>query len=133
MLKLTKTYTDFNDEVCTEDLYFNLSKAEIIEMQWSKKDGLHNILANLVKAQDTPELLAILKDFVLKAYGVKSSDGKRFEKNDEIRAEFEQSAVYSEVFTELVTDDNKAFGFILGVIPKELADEVRASLASKSN
>ena len=132
MLKKTVTYTDFNDEVCTEDLYFNLSKAEIVELQWSKKEGLDVMLASMVKAKDTPELLAILKNFVLKAYGIKTPDGKRFDKNDQIREDFKNSAAYSEVFTDLIESDEKAFAFILGVIPKDIADEVRANIAKNT-
>lgn len=129
MLKKTVTYTNFNDEVCTEDLYFNLTKAEIVELQWSKKEGLDVMLANMVKAKDTPELLSTLKTFVLKAYGIKTEDGRRFDKNDQIREDFKNSAVYSEVFTDLIETDEKAFEFILGVIPKDIADEVRANIA----
>ena len=117
MIKYTKTYTDYNGNERTEDFYFNLSKAEVMKMEMSTSGGLAEHIQRVVNAQDMPTIISIFEDLVLKAYGIKSADGKRFEKSDAIREEFSQTAVYSDIFMELATDADKAAEFINGIIP----------------
>ncbi len=121
MLKLTKTYTDYNGVERTEDLYFNLSKAEIMEMEMSIAGGLAGMITKIVAAQDTPAIVKIFKELILKAYGEKSPDGKRFIKSDEISTAFSQTEVYSELFMELATDADAAARFINGIVPSDVA------------
>ena len=117
MLKKTIKYTDFNGTEREEDFYFNLSKAEIIEMEMSTAGGFAEMLQNIVKAQDGPTIIKIFKDIILKAYGVKSPDGKRFIKSEELSTEFSQTEAYSVLFMELATDADAAGAFINGIIP----------------
>lgn len=124
MLKKTVTYTDYNDVERTEDLYFNLNKAEIMEMELSVSGGLTTMIKRVVAAQEAPEIIKVFKDLILKSYGVKSDDGKRFIKNDKIRDEFSQTEAYSIVFMELATDPDAAAKFIEGIIPKDAAEEL---------
>lgn len=119
MLKKTVTYTDYNDVERTEDFYFNLTKAEVVEMQLTTKGGLAEMIEKITKAKDMPALVALFKDLVMRAYGVKSADGKQFIKNDDVRAEFAQCEAYSEIFMELATDDEKAADFVNGILPKD--------------
>ena len=121
MLKKTITYIDYNDVERTEDLYFNLTKAEITEMEMSTTGGLSEKIQNIVQAQDIPEIIKIFKELVLKAYGVKSLDGKRFEKSDKLRTEFEQTEAYSQLFMKLATDADAASKFVNGIIPSDAA------------
>jgi hypothetical protein len=121
MLKITKTYIDFNGNERTEDFYFNLSKAEVMKMEMSTSGGLAEHIQRVVKAQDSAEIIAIFEKLVLDAYGVKSADGKRFEKNAQIRDEFAQTQAYSDIFVELATNADKAVEFVNGIIPQ--ADE----------
>ena len=95
MLKKTITYTDYNNIERTEDFYFNLNEAEIMEMQMSTAGGLAETIQKIVQAQDAPAIIKIFKELVLKAYGEKSPDGKRFIKNDEIATAFSQTEAYS--------------------------------------
>lgn len=127
MLKKTITYTDFNGTSRTEDFYFNLTKAEIAEMEMSTSGGLAEMIQNIVKQQDTPSIIKIFKDLLLKSYGVKSPDGKRFEKSDEIRKEFEFTEAYSELFMELATDANAAAEFVNGIMPSDMTKELANS------
>lgn len=120
MLKKTITYTDYNGVERTEDFYFNLSKAELAEMELSTSGGYTEMLTKIIKAQDRTTLIAIFKDFIMKSYGVKSPDGRRFIKNDEVREEFAQTEAYSILFMELATDDNKAVEFVNGILPADL-------------
>ena len=85
MIKKTITYNDYNDVERTEDFYFNLSKAEVMEMEMSTTGGLAEMIQRIVAAQDQPAIIKIFKDLILKAYGEKSPDGKRFEKKNHQR------------------------------------------------
>ena len=123
MLKKTITYIDYNGTERTEDFYFNLSKAEITEMEMGVKGGLTETITRIVAAQDSPAIIKIFKDLILKAYGVKSPDGKRFEKSEELSTEFAQTEAYSNLFMELAFDANKAAEFINGIVPADLAKE----------
>ncbi len=117
MLKKTITYHDYNGVEYTQDFYFNLSKAEIMEMEMGTTGGLAEMITKIVAAQDAPAIIKIFKDLVLKAYGEKSADGKRFIKNDELRESFSQTEAYSILFMELATDADAASKFINGIVP----------------
>jgi len=119
MLKKTITYTNYNDEVVTEDFYFNLSKAEIIEMEAMTDGGLRAKLTSIVAAKDQKKIMETFKEILFKAYGEKSPDGKRFVKSKEISEGFEQTEAYSELFMEIVFDAEKAAAFINAIVPQE--------------
>lgn len=120
MLKQTITYTDYNGNERTEDFYFNLTKAEVMEMEMSTSGGLTETIQRIVTAQDAPAIIKIFKDIVLRAYGEKSLDGKRFIKNDELREAFSQTEAYSQLFMELATDADKASKFVNGIMPADM-------------
>lgn len=119
MLKKTITYTDFNGVERTEDFWFNLSKAEIMEMEMGTTGGLTAMMQKIVSAQDVPSLIRVFKDFILKAYGEKSADGRRFVKSPELSEAFSQTEAYSELFIELATNAEAAAAFFNGVIPSD--------------
>ena len=122
MLKKTITYIDYNGEERKEDFYFNLNKAEIMEMQMSTTGGLDEMIKRIVDAKDAPAIIKIFKDLILKAYGVKSADGKRFMKSDEISNEFAQTEAYSILFMELATDADAAAKFVNGIVPADMTN-----------
>lgn len=127
MLKKTITYTDYNGTERTEDFYFNLSKAEVLEMEMGVEGGLVEMINKIVAAKDAPSIIAIFKKLVLKAYGEKSADGKRFIKSDEIATAFSQTEAYSNIFMELATDSDAAAKFVNGIVPavdKNVANNV---------
>lgn len=126
MLKKDITYEDFNGNTCTETFYFNLSEPELIDMEVEVKGGLTTVLEKMIAEKNPMELIGFFKKIVLQAYGQKSEDGKKFIKNDAIREEFSQSAAYNVLFMELATDDDKAADFIIGALPKDLANKVNA-------
>lgn len=117
MLKKTITYTDYNGEERTEDFYFNLTKAEITEMEVTTAGGLSEKLKSIVAAKDTPAMFSLFKSIILKAYGEKSDDGKHFRKSEAISEAFSQTEAYSELFMQLVTDENTMSAFINAIIP----------------
>lgn len=118
MLKKTITYTDYNGVERTEDFYFNLSKAEIAEMELEIPGGMAALIERITKTKDTPSLVKMFKDLILRAYGEKSDDGKRFIKSKELRDGFEQTEAYSELFIELASNADAASSFINGITPK---------------
>lgn len=113
------TYTDFNGNERTEEFNFNLTKAELIEIEMSTTGGLVEMVNRIVAAQDAPSIIKVFKDLVLKAYGKKSPDGRQFIKNDKLRAEFEATEAYSEIFVELATNPEAASAFVNGIIPSD--------------
>jgi len=125
MIKKTISYTDYDGNERKEDFYFNLSKPELIEMQTSEAGGLEKKIEKITQEQDVAKIIELMKEIIQKSYGVKSDDGKRFIKNQEILDEFMQSEAYSELFMELATDANAASEFINGILPKGLVEEAK--------
>jgi hypothetical protein len=117
MLKKRITYVDFDGNSRTEDFYFNLTKAEVTEMELSAEGGLAKTLEKIVEAKDNKRILETFKDLILRSYGEKSPDGKRFIKNQEIRDAFSQTEAYSELFMELAMKPEMASAFVNGIVP----------------
>lgn len=132
MIKKTITYKDYNQVDRTEDFYFNLSKAEVMEMEMSTSGGLAEMITRIVAAQDQPAIIKIFKDLLLKAYGEKSPDGKRFIKSDELSTAFSQTEAYSQLFMELATDAEAASAFVNGIVPADMAKQA-AKLSPVNN
>lgn len=132
MLKKTITYTDFNGNQRTDDFYFNLTKAELAEMQTLENGGFDTYLLGLAKSNNVKEIMSILKDVILKSYGQKSDDGRRFSKSEEISRSFLETEAYSELFIEIASNEEKATEFILGILPESIRNDVENKI-SQSN
>jgi hypothetical protein len=120
MLKKTVTYVDYNGMERTEDFYFNLSKAEVAEMELSVEGGFSKMLEEIVASKDNVRIVNLFKQMVLKAYGEKSQDGRRFVKSEEISQAFTQTEAYSEIFMELALNTDAAAAFVNGIMPANL-------------
>lgn len=127
MIKKTITYSDYNGVERTEDFYFNLTKAEVMEMEMSKKGGLAETIQRIVAAQDQPAIINIFKDLITKAYGVKSPDGRRFMKSQEIIDDFVQTEAFSILFMELATNSDEASKFVNGIVPADISKQIAAN------
>ena len=117
MLKKTITYKDYNGVERTEDFMFNLTKAEILEMQLTKDGGMDAAIKKIVDAKDAPEIMKVFKDLILRSYGIVSDDGRRFIKSKEISDSFSQTEAFSMLFMELATDTDAASAFVNGIVP----------------
>ena len=125
MIKKTIKYTDYKGNEREEDFFFNLSKPEVMEMELTTKGGLGEYLDKIIKANSRDELIRWFKIIILKAYGEKSEDGRRFIKSEEISQAFSQTEAFVQLYMELVTDANKASDFINGIVPtfEEIPDQ----------
>jgi hypothetical protein len=123
MLKKTITYTDFNDEETTEVFFFNLSRAELVELEMSREGGFVESMKRIIAADDNQGIVKEMKNIILMSYGKKSPDGKKFIKSQALRDEFEASEAYSTLFMELATNAEAAIQFFNGIIPAGLAEE----------
>ena len=121
MYKKTMTYTDYNGTERTEDFYFDLNKAELLELQVETDGGLESIINKIIAEKNQKEMIKIFKMLLLKSYGKKSDDGKRFMKSEEITKEFVENPAYADLFMLLATNEMEAGNFVNGVTPKDLA------------
>lgn len=124
MLKKTISYIDYDGNAREEDFYFNLNKAELAEMELSENGGLQKLLKKIIAEQDNSKIVSYFKEIILRSYGEKSLDGRRFIKNADLREAFEQTEAYSNLFMELASDSEKAAAFVEGIIPKDIASEI---------
>lgn len=124
MLKKTIKYTDYDGVEREEDFYFNLSKAELMEMQTKTVGGLDAFIKKIVSTKDVPSIMEMFKDLILRCYGEKSADGKRFIKSEQLSKDFSETEAYSELFMELATDSKSAAEFVNGVIPASLRKQL---------
>lgn len=117
MFKYNIKYTDYNGQEREEPFYFNFSKAELMEMELSTQAGVEEMIRMMIATSDNVKIVQTFKDLILKSYGIKSEDGKRFIKSQELRDQFEQSEAYSEFFMQMIANkDGLQTKFINGVV-----------------
>lgn len=128
MIKKTITYVDFDGNEREEEFYFNLTEAEVVELELGMTGGLSETLRKIIATSDTPSIIKYFKEIILKAYGEKSPDGKRFIKSEELSTAFAQTNAYSDLFMELAMDDKMASEFVNGILPdmKRVTDKIDA-------
>ena len=126
MIKKTAVYTDFNGNERTEDCYFHFSEPEILELETSTEGGFFTKTVNdIINAKDGLKLSILMKDLMLKAYGIKTPDGKRFIKSEEISKEFSQTQAFSTLFMELITNEQSAADFVNVLVPSSFAKIIK--------
>lgn len=139
MLKKTITYTDFDGNKRTEDHYFNLTQTELVEITLNMPDGMSesDVAGNkeqaalrIIDRLGGDGVFSFIKELILKSYGIKSSDGKRFEKSDKISKEFSETLAFDQMFMEMMQNDKAASDFITAVIPADLAATARQAQIS---
>jgi hypothetical protein len=121
MLRKEVKYIDFNDEPAVEVMYFNLTKQELLALEGDTPGGTKNMFQKIIDAGDANAVRAAIEDFVIAAYGVKSDDGKRFIKNDQLREELQQMAAYSDLIIDLVSNEDSLMAWFVGVFPKDIS------------
>lgn len=125
MIKKVIKYTDYNGVDREEPFWFNLSKSELSRMALMQDGDMAEKIREMVKAKDTKAIMQIFEDIISKSYGIKSDDGKRFMKSEEISRSFVESPAYDELYFELIQDGEKMAAFINALLPKDLAEEAK--------
>lgn len=120
MLKKLIKYVDYNGTERTENFYFNLNKAELMEMETEVVGGMRQLLEDMMQKQDIPKIMKTFKKIIMKAYGEKSSDGRRFYKSEELSLAFTQTEAYNVLYMELLSDAKKAAAFINALMPEDM-------------
>lgn len=124
------TYTDFSGETRTEEFLFNMSKADVVQWQYSVKGGIDALFKKVTNENDQVSLVNLVKDLIHRAYGEKSLDGKKFEKRRngvDLADDFEQTAAYDVLFMELISNAESAAAFVNGIMPAELVAAAKAN------
>lgn len=126
MLKKTIKYEDWNGTTRTEDFYFNLTRTEVAELEFGLGPGksFTDSLQTLIDTKDMGIIIKTIKDILLKSYGVKSDDGKRFIKNQDVRDSFEQNPAFDIIYMDLATNADYAADFFIGILPKEMTESL---------
>lgn len=127
------TYNDLNDVQRTEEFYFDLSKPEIVKMQASTKGGYDVQLRSIAASLDGAQIMEFFENFITKAYGVKSEDGRRFMKSEEISRSFMETPAYEVLFDKLVTDDKYAANFVNAVMRSTSKASISEVLPTATN
>lgn len=125
MLKKTITYEDYDGVERTETFYFNLSESELTELELTHPGGFGDYVQRIVDAKDQAVIIKLFKKIIQMSYGVKSEDGRRFIKSEDISKEFMETEAYNKLFMELATDDVAGAEFVNGVMPAALMAKVR--------
>lgn len=145
MLKKTITYIDFDGNQRTEDLYFNMTRNELVKFSFglpeltenvpdkiTKKDA-EELGAKMIEKMGAEGLYTFVENLIFKAYGIKSEDGRRFIKSEQLSTEFTQTMAYDELLTDIFSTDEKATEFLNAIIPSEMAKQVSMNVLPGAN
>ena len=127
MFSRTFTYTGYDGKPHTDTWWFNLSEAELYEMELSKIGGVNGMMNRLLREEKPGEIVKMFKEIILGAVGERSADGRKFLKNEEIRQDFYQSKAYSDLFVELVSSGEALSTFLRGAIPEDVRLKLEAA------
>lgn len=119
MLKKDLTYTNYDGVEVTESFYFNLSKSELTLWEASEDGGVSKRLQRMVDTKDGKTIMSTFYDVMMRAYGEKSADGRRFIKSPELSKAFSETVAFDIIFSEMMADPDKALSFIQQVLPPE--------------
>jgi hypothetical protein len=114
MLKKTIAYTDFDNKDQTDDLYFHLTKAELVEFVSQYPGEFSDYVKKVSRAKDRSEFINLFRNIILKSYGLK--EGPRFVKTPAIAEEFSHTEAYSALFFDLLEKTDNLIAFFSGVL-----------------
>lgn len=127
MLCKTIKFEDWDGVEREEDFYFNLSESELMELELTSSGGFTKMMKTIIMKKDVPQLMRTFKHLILKSYGEKSADGRRFQKSEQLSEEFSQTPAYDILFMDLCTNAESASAFVNGIVPKKLADQSKSA------
>jgi hypothetical protein len=124
VIKKTITFEDLDGNTVTEDFYFHITKAELMEKQFGTQGGFDTYLRRILSTDDQGKIFSTFREIIGMSVGRRSPDGRSFLKTPEITAEFMGTEAYSELLSELSTDASAAAIFVRGVVPQSLAEKL---------
>jgi hypothetical protein len=119
MLKKTVKYTDFDNVERTDTLYFNLTQAELLEIEIHTPGGMEKTIKNAVSDEKSDKIFDIMKELIMKSYGEKNSDGK-FIKTAAISEAFSHTECYSTLLFDVLETSEKAANFFNAIISPQV-------------
>lgn len=117
-------YTGYDGQPKKDTYWFNLTEAELYEIDLSSIRGFTGEMTKLLKEERTKEIVDAFKSIILGAVGSVSADGRKFIKNEEIKEDFYRSKAYSQLFVELVSSGEKLAEFLRAAIPEEIRQKM---------
>ncbi len=130
MFKITQRYTDFDGHERVEELYFNFTEPQLREFLDKEPTFKEKNLANLIATKDNKLMLEALQKLIIAAYGEKSSDGRVFRKNQEIRENFEGSAAFEQLMDDLMYkgDTKTVEELFINIFPSKFSATIREEM-----
>ena len=125
MLVKKIAYKDFDGNDRNETFYFNLTKAEALELEMEEKGGLISLILTMIEEQNTPKLFKLFKKLIGLSIGKKSNDGRNLVKGEDIANDFFTTNAYDVLMLEIMKSPESAADFVNGIIPQDVADEAK--------
>lgn len=132
MIAKTITYKDFNDVERTETFLFNLTKTELSNLNFKHHGTYGEQLKAIADSNDVKLVTELFNEILIRAYGIKSEDGKNFRKSPQIVDDFVSSAAYDALMTEILGDMDKAAALFIGMLPSDMQKEVKEEMAKEA-
>ena len=124
MISTHVKYENFEGQTVEEDLYFHLSKSDLLTLEVRYGMSFQDYVNQLMKKNDRYGLINLAKDIILDAYGVKTSSNQ-FNKTKEIKESFQYSPAFDEVLLDLMSDEEKFRQFLEGVVPSDVRAQIQ--------
>lgn len=128
MLEKKISYEDFNGNKVTETFYFHMSKDDVAEFKY-RKDGsdIVDVISRIMSTENVRGVLDILKELARAGVGRKGEIQGRsvFIKDQEAKDLLFYTDAYSELMMELIENPTAASDFIAGMLPKDMAKNMR--------
>jgi hypothetical protein len=119
MLKKEIHWKGFDGEDVSDVFYFNISMSEVLELEVEAEEPLSDYLQRVVESDNRKDILTAVRRFIDKSYGVRSDDGRSFVKDPIHTAAFRKSLAYDKLIEELLTNEESAQIFMMGIFPTE--------------
>lgn len=131
MIKMPISYEDFDGNKVEEDIYFHISKAELIEWLTTEGVDVPAELTRIGKDMKPTEIMATMRDIIRRSYGKRDPmNPSKFDKSSVTVEEFMNSLAFDAFFTSLITSAEVAIQFVNGIFPKDLvtSEEMKQAL-----
>lgn len=124
MLRKKVKYEDLNGVEREEVFDFNLTEAELINLQNEVPGGFDSMLEGIAKAENGPAVYRELERIIGQSYGIATDDGRNIDKNPEHFRLFKTSPAYAALIMNLMEEDGAMENFLDSIMPRRWMKEV---------